>query len=93
MKKLLTILALVFTVSVFSAPAYSGSGGSYDKKYEHSYKKAKKDKKHKKHKKVKFDKPKKVEKVPEIDGGHAGLALALLAGMIAVARERRKRTA
>lgn len=41
-------------------------------------------------KKITVSKP---HEVPEIDGSHAGLSLALLAGLVAVARERRRKIA
>ena len=95
MKKLMLSMGVVLSAMVFSAPAYCGgsegkgpSSMKLMKKLEH------KKMMYHKHdgKKLHHKTPVKDEVVqaPEIDGGQAGLALALLAGMLAVARERRK---
>ena len=95
MKK--TVIALGAALVLASAPtmAFDFDG---KKQYKHSqkmqksfWKKAKGDKRYGKKHKGKYCKDKPVVDVPEIDGAHAGLALALLMSAFAVMRERKLR--
>ena len=88
MKKLLMTMTLAFAITSVSAPAFAGDYHSkffnFSQHIIHKFYEAIQNSKTK-------DNQHQVQAVPEIDGGQAGLALALLAGMVAVARERKRR--
>lgn len=96
MNKMLLGMGVVLSAMAFSAPAYCGSyhgkGHSPMKLMKKLHMKKMKWHKHDGKKCHDYKPPVKDEvvKVPEIDGAQTGLALALLAGMVAVARERKK---
>lgn len=107
MKKIVLVVSFVLSVLMVSAPATAASFDGISNvvsAFEVSKDKdawlakiiAKLEKrvsKFKEKKKKKSKGYKKPTSVPEIDGGHAGLALALLAGIFAFTRERKKRLA
>ena len=79
MKKVSTLI-LAFALSTISSYAFSGGyysygGKTYDRYHTHD--------------KYCNDKPE-ITKVPEISAGGATIALALLGGLVLVARERRR---
>lgn len=88
MKKLLVSLGLMFSLSVLSAPSFAGftpdfyKGYGHEKKHDGDRKKEYREKKEREHS---------YNSVPEIDAAGAAIALALLGGIVSIARERRKR--
>ena len=86
MKKVSTLI-LAFALSTISSYAFSGGYYSYGGKTYDRYGKTY-DRYHT-HDKYCNDKPE-ITKVPEISAGGATIALALLGGLVLVARERRR---
>lgn len=87
MKKLLMTLTLACAITTVSAPVFAADHGKHFNFIQHLLQKFY-DAIHKSKTK---DNHQQAQAVPEIDGGQAGLALALLAGMVLVARERKRR--
>lgn len=89
MKKVLTAVGLVMAMGAVSMPSYAGGTGMYKQNFLC------------KHFSYKCHAPKPaaaptlpvapVAKVPEIDAANAALALALMGGIVSIARERRRK--
>lgn len=84
MKKMIAILAAALCFSIVASPAFAGSDKQASKH--------KIEKKMSKMKAKKSKKPGKVSSVPEIDAASAGISLALIAGIVAIGRERRRKS-
>ena len=89
MKKIFFLISVFFGLTLLSMNAAAG-GGKDNKHYKKS--------KHKSHQcfkgrdcKDKFKKDKQPKAVPEIDAASAAIALALMAGVISIGRERRRK--
>ncbi len=101
MKRLFAVFALVLSFCLVSSPALAfdfneGASKSISFSKDVSFSKSHWLKKMMFHFKMKMhkchDKPARPSKsVPEIDTAHAGLAVALLAGIFGISRERRRR--
>ncbi|RLT93654.1 hypothetical protein [Ketobacter sp.] len=86
-----TVKAFLLTLVIVMVPSYAFSGSSHPDKHRYS------DRDHKGHKRghhhggqyCEKDHSHDAEKVPEINAGGTAIALALLSGLVLVARERR----
>lgn len=99
MKRNLAVLALMIPIYSFSVPAQAE--GTYFKGWACNFFSVKCSAPNKTKRWEKAEEPgggmgsdqgKPVLAVPEIDGSHTGLALALLAGLVAISRERLRRS-
>lgn len=99
MRKKLAVLALFIPTLFLSVPTYAQ--GTYFKGFACNFFNVKCGSPNKEHRWEKAEEPgggmgsdleKPVMAAPEIDGSHAGLALALLAGIVAISRERMRRS-
>lgn len=98
MKKNLAFLTLLFPMLFLSVPSYAQ--GTFFKGFACNIFEVKCGAPNKEHRWEKAEEPgggmgsdseKPIMAAPEIDGSHAGLAIALLAGIVAISRERLRR--
>ncbi|MEE2732198.1 MAG: hypothetical protein VYA55_15375 [Pseudomonadota bacterium] len=85
-----TVKAFLLTLVIVMVPSYAFSGSSHPDKHKHRY--GDRDHKRGHHHGGQYcekDHSHDAEKVPEINAGGTAIALALLAGLVLVARERR----